>query len=269
MSKSGHSDDEIVKILHGALENDYIEPWFQPAMDPTGTRMLSAEALPRCEDPVHGVIAPMTFLSVAKSHGLLPKIGEVLLLKTCKAFRIWRDRDIAPGLVTINLTGDEIQSEGTIDRIKNALDEADISPSNLGIELGESSVYEPGFEKALTNIGRMCDLGVKVIADDLGSDRCDPENLRKMNASSAKVTRDIVMRLGESDEAEEKLRKLSAITKELGIPLIAKGVETRIQIDILVDVGCEGQQGFAIARPMPEDSFTEWLDLNTGWGDAA
>ena len=269
MSQAGHSDEDIAKILQNALANDYIEPWFQPAMDPTGTRMLSAEALPRCEDPDHGVIAPMTFIAVAKSHGLLPAIGEVLLLKTCKAFAIWNERGIAPELVTINLTGDEMQNDGTVDRIKNALDAAGINPENLGIELAESTVYESGCEKALANIQKMLDLGVKIIADDLGSDDCDVENLRKMQASSAKVTRNIVMRLGESDEAEAKLRELSEITRSLDIPLIAKGVETRIQIDTLVSVGCEGQQGFAIARPMPEDSFTEWLDLNTGWGDAA
>ena len=122
MSQTAHSDDDIARILHNALEKDYIEPWFQPAMDPTGTKMHSAEALPRCEDPEHGVIAPMTFLSVAKSLGLLPTIGEVLLRKTCKAFAIWSERGIAPGLVTINLTGDEIQSDGTIDRIKTALE---------------------------------------------------------------------------------------------------------------------------------------------------
>ena len=93
--------------------------------------------------------------------------------------------------------------------------------------------------------------------------------LRKLRATAAKIDRMTVSQLGVSDEAFERVRALSEVTREFGIPLIAKGVETRVQINLLVEIGCEGQQGFAIARPMPLDSFTEWLDLNTGWDTEA
>lgn len=264
------TDEELLERLKIGLEKDYIAPWFQPAMDPSGTIMLSAEALPRFIDPEYGVISPITFLDVANKHGLLAPIGEVLLTKTCEAYAVWADRKIAPEVVSINLTGLELQADGVVDRIQKALDHAGINPHNLGIEVAETVAKEDGCEKALAAIDEFCKRGVKVIVDDLGAGKSDPETLKALHASAAKIDRMTVSLLGEDDQAFERVKHLSGITRDLGIPLIAKGVETRIQIDLLIEIGCEGQQGFAIARPMPLDSFTEWLDLNTGWDmDAA
>lgn len=259
------TDAELLERLKLGLEKDYIAPWFQPVMDPTGTIMHSAEALPRFIDPEFGVISPITFLDVANKHNLLAPIGEVLLTKSCTAYAVWQERGIAPELVTINLTGMELQTPGVVERIQNALDIANIQPSNLGIEVAESTATEPGCENALEAIQRFTNAGVKVIVDDLGAGAVDVENLKALHASAAKIDRMTVSLLGEDDNAFDRVKALSEITRGLGIPLIAKGVETRIQIDLLVEIGCEGQQGFAIARPMPLDSFTEWLDLNTGW----
>ena len=263
------TDEELLERLKVGLEQDYIAPWFPPAMDPTGTQMLSAEALPRFIDPEYGVISPITFLDVANKHGLLAPIGEVLLTKTCTAFSVWQERGIEPELVTINLTGLELQTDGVVQRIRKALSVANIKPSNLGIEVAETTATEDGCDAALAAIDALTDLGVKVVVDDLGAGAVDPENLKKLRASSAKIDRMTVSLLGEDDNAFDRVKALSEITRGLGIPLIAKGVETRIQIDLLVEIGCEGQQGFAIARPMPLDSFTEWLDLNTGWDTGA
>jgi EAL domain-containing protein (putative c-di-GMP-specific phosphodiesterase class I) len=259
------TDEELLERLTIGLEEDYIAPWFQPVMDPSGTIMISAEALPRFIDPEYGVISPMTFLEVASKHELLGPIGEVLLTKTCAAYAEWAERNIAPELVTINLAAAELQTDGVVERIQRALNKANIKPSNLGIEVVETVATDEGAEKALVAIDAFSALGVRVTVDDLGSGEVNPENLKKLHASTAKIDRMTVSQLGETDAAYDRVKALAEITKAMGIPLIAKGVETRVQIDLLVETGCSGQQGFAIARPMPLDSFTEWLDLNTGW----
>lgn len=265
MNEPVFTEAELLERLKIGLEKDYIAPWFQPVMDPTGTVMHSAEALPRFIDPDYGVISPMTFLDVANKHGLLAPIGEVLLKKCCTAYAEWDERKIAPGLVTINLSSLELQADGVVDRIKGALDAADIAPEHLGIEIIEATAYEEGWEKSVAAIEAFTALGVKVIVDDLGMAPSDIKNLRKLRASAVKLDRMTISLLGEDDAAFDRICEIGEMTKELEIPLIAKGVETRIQIDLLVESGCQGQQGFAIARPMPLDSFTEWLDLNTGW----
>lgn len=259
------SDVELLERLEIGLKNDYIAPWFQPVMDPSGTIMHSAEALPRFIDPEYGVISPMTFLDVAYKNNLLAPIGEVLLLKTCEAHASWDARGIAPGLVTINLSSIELQADGAVDRIKLALDKAGIEASSLGIEIVEATAYEEGSSKALKAIDAFHELGIQIIIDDVGSSNTDINNVKRLHASAAKIDRMTVSVLGEDDDALGRVQALAEMAKDVGIPLIAKGVETRLQIDILVDIGCEGQQGFAIARPMPLDSFSEWLDLNSGW----
>lgn len=259
------SDVELLERLKAGLINNYIAPWFQPVMDPSGTIMHSAEALPRFIDPEYGVISPMTFLDVAYKNDLLGPIGEVLLLKTCEAHAVWEARGIAPGLVTINLSNLELQADGVVDRIKLALDKADIEASSLGVEVAEGCVHEEGAEKALKAIDAFSELGVQIIVDDVGSADTNFNTLKRLHTSAAKIDRMTVSLLGEDDSAFERVMSLADATRQLGVPLIAKGVETRMQIDILTEIGCEGQQGFAIARPMPLDSFSEWLDLNTGW----
>lgn len=259
------SDVELLERLNAGLKNDYIAPWFQPVMDPSGTIMHSAEALPRFIDPEYGVISPMTFLDVAYKNDLLGPIGEVLLLKTCEAHAEWDARNIAPGLVTINLSNLELQADGVVDRIKLALDKAGIEASSLGVEIVESCAKEDGSERSLRSIDAFSEMGVRIIIDDVGSEDTNTHSLKRLHASAAKIDRMTVSALGEDDAAFDQVSSMAEITRELGIPLIAKGVETRMQIDILMEIGCEGQQGFAIARPMPLDSFSEWLDLNTGW----
>ncbi|MEL6998253.1 MAG: EAL domain-containing protein [Pseudomonadota bacterium] len=271
MQDKQFTDEELLELLKKGIEKDYIAPWFQPVMDPSGTIMHSAEALPRFIDPEFGVISPMTFLDVAFKHRLLGPIGEVLLLKTCEAHAIWQEREIAPGLVTINLSSLELQTDGIVDRIRLALDKAGIEGKNLGVEVVEATAYEDGCEKSLKAIDDFVAFGVKIIVDDVGSGETQIENLQRLHASAAKIDRMTVSVLGEDDAALVRVKTLAEACKKAEIPLIAKGVETRLQINTLVEVGCEGQQGFAIARPMPLDSFTEWLDLNTGWdtSDAA
>ena len=266
MHQKTFTDEELLERLQVGIEKNYIAPWFQPVMDPTGTDMHSAEALPRFIDPDYGVISPMTFIDVAYRHGLLAKIGEVLLEKTCAAYADWAERDIAPAMVTINLSPEELRAMGAVERIGRALDLAGIKPENLGIEVTENVAYDDGAEEALAAIRAFTESGTKVIVDDLGNGTTDPVNLTKLCASAAKIDRMTVSRLGKEPEAFERVKALAEVCTPLGIPLIAKGVETRIQIDLLTEVDCAGQQGFAIARPMPLDSFTEWLDLNTGWG---
>ena len=263
------SDSELLERLQVGLENDYITPWFQPVMDPAAVDVLSVEMLPRCIDPEYGVISPTTFLHVANRHNLLSRIGAALLSKTCAIFKRWEQRHIAPRLVTVNLTGLELQTPDIVERISGALAAWDVSPESLGIEVVESVAYDDGHEAALKTIETLTEMGMKIVLDDLGSDAADTENIRRLNASMAKLERTIVNRLTDDAAALDQVRELAELMHALDIPVIAKGVETRVQIDRLVDAGCVGQQGYAIARPMPSDSFTEWLDLNTGWGSNA
>jgi len=273
MRDSPVSNAQLFDVLRRGLANDRLVPWFQPVMDPTATRLFSAEALPRMVDPDLGVIAPEVFLDVASRHGMLGRVGEVLLAKTCSAFAIWKTRDLAPEMVSVNLSGTDLLERGALERILNAVAGAGMKPANLGIEVAPDIATGRGGTEILKISDAFARMGIRMIADDLGAYPVEAAGLAPLRVSAAKIDRATIMGLGVDEDAATRVWDLVGIASDLDIPLIAKGVENRAQIDLLNAAGCAGQQGFAIARPMPLNTFTEWLDLNTrprvGMSDAA
>lgn len=263
------TEDALREGLETAIAEGHIVPWFQPVMDPAGVNMLSAEALPRWEDPVKGVIPAGVFISAAIKHGLLEQISRILLDSSCQNFAEWRERGIAPKCVSVNFTGAEMRSETSVDQIRWAIERYDMRPDQLAIEIPEKVLYEDGWEQSLETAKTMRANGTPFWLDDFGADSCDPDNIAKLDFQMTKVDRGIVGNLDDDPDMVARLGELVTQAKAAGMEIIAKGVETRTQIDILVAKGCDGQQGFAIARPMAPDAFAEWLDLNTWPGDLA
>ncbi|MEM9145384.1 MAG: EAL domain-containing protein [Pseudomonadota bacterium] len=263
------SDGALREGLENAIAEGHIVPWFQPVMDPGGVNMLSAEALPRWEDPVKGVIPAGIFISTAIKHGLLEKISKILLDSSCANFADWRERGIAPTCVSVNFTGAELRSKTSVDQIRWALEKYEMKPEQLAIEIPEKVLHEEGWEQSLETAKQMRANGTPFWLDDFGADKCDPKNIAKLDFAWTKVDRGIVGSLDDNPDMVERLGQLVEQAQGEGLKIIAKGVETRTQIDILVEKGCDGQQGFAIARPMAPDAFAEWLDLNTWTGDFA
>jgi len=266
------SDDQtetaLLDGLRQAIAQERIVPWFQPVMDNAGVEMLSAEALPRWDDPARGVIPAGVFIATAIRHGLLGEISRVLLGRSCASFADWRARGIAPPAVSVNFTGAELRSGASVDQIRWAIERNAMDPADLAIEVPESVLHEHGWEENLAAIRDLRALGLPFWLDDFGSDAGDPANLSKVDFALTKVDRKIVGSLDEDPAMVDRLCELVAEAKAQNMKIVAKGVETRPQIDILMGLGCDGQQGFAIARPMAEDAFGEWLDLNS-WPGAA
>lgn len=262
------TETRLLDGLKAAIAEERIVPWFQPVMDNVGVDMLSAEALPRWDDPVQGVIPAGVFISTAIRHGLLADISRVLLGRSCANYAEWRDRGISPPAVSVNFTGAELRSGVSVEQIRWAIERYGMDPAQLAIEIPESVLYEDGWEENLAAIRGLRALGVPFWLDDFGSDAGDPATLSKVDFALTKVDRKIVGALDDDPAMAGRLRELVQEAKAQGMKIIAKGVETRPQIDVLMGLGCDGQQGFAIARPMAEDAFAEWLDLNS-WPGAA
>ena len=259
----------LVEELEHAIAADHIAPWFQPVMCPNGIELLSAEALPRWDDPARGVIPAGVFIPAAIRHGLLGRISRVLVGKSCDAYATWRARGIAPAHVGVNFTGEELASGVAIETIRWATDQAGMDPAQISAEVAEDVLHGDGWETRVAALRALADLGVGLCLDDFGSGACEPAHVARAPFTTTKVDRRIVGALDADPGSVETLERLVGAAQSAGLSIIAKGVETRPQIDILAGLGCDGQQGFAIARPMAEDAFVEWLDLNTWPAPAA
>ncbi|HKK50165.1 MAG TPA: EAL domain-containing protein, partial [Myxococcota bacterium] len=170
---------------------------------------------------------------------------------------------------SVNLTGAELRSPESIGQIRDAMEANGLAPEQIAIEIAEAVLTEPGWEASLETVRSLREIGIPFWLDDFGAGPCDAEVIARVDFALAKVDRKIVFGLEEDPAMVERLGALVAQARGAGMRLIAKGVETRGQIDTLVALGCDGQQGYAIARPMAEDAFAEWLDLNTWAGPVA
>jgi diguanylate cyclase (GGDEF)-like protein len=249
---------DIAARLVGALERGGIVPHFQPVTSPDGRRVLSVEALAHWNDPARGVIPPPLFLGIADRHNLIEQITERMLGESLAALRRWQDAGLAPPRLSLNMSATELRREGAVARIEGALETAGIAPARLAIEVREAVCHARGHEIALAALAEIAALGVEVTLDDFGEDQAAVANLQKLRVASAKIDRQLVARIGGDQDSIGLVRALAGLARSMQLSVYAKGVETAAQTGLLAPV-CDGLQGAALAPPMPEDRFADWL----------
>ena len=244
------SDRDFPSVVSKAVADGNVVPWFQPVMDTQGIVLLSVEALPRWNDPVAGAIPAGAFIGQAIRTGTLAVVSGALHARAFAALADWRARGLAPRRVSFNLTGEELCFDPVLDRMFWALDLSSVSPAEIAVEVTEDIFHGPEAARAEAALNRLRGSDVEICLDDFGAGPSDPAVLDRIGFASAKVAMALVARLGEDEAAERRLCELATLARARGISIIAKGVETRVQIDLLADAGCDGQQGFTV-RAVP------------------
>ncbi|MEM6546794.1 MAG: EAL domain-containing protein [Pseudomonadota bacterium] len=257
----------VLDRLRAALDAEQMQPWFQPVMDTDGSRILSAEALLRCPEVDGSYVDPENLIVVAEKNNLLDRVNEVMIATTLKTMAEWRKKGVPVPRITLNLTGPEVKAHGFVDRLKLHLDALDLHPNMIGVEVAENVCNERGAELAIKSLHDLRALGVEVTVDDFGRDQASLSNLTQMKAAAVKIDQNIVSQLGQNAESAALLSGLVALARSMNLKVIAAGVEGREQLRALQAIDCDGLQGFAVARPMPSESFAEWLELNGGFED--
>jgi len=255
-------DRDVAERLAAAVESGAVVPHFQPVLSADGRRVLSLEVLAHWHDPDYGVIPPPLFLRIADQNNLVALLSDRIRRDSFLAFAGWRARAIAPACLSINLTANELKRERAAERLLASLHEANLGPRDLAVEVRESVCSERAHEIALASLSALSAAGVEIILDDFGEDQASLANLSRLQARTVKLDRKIVGRIGTAEDSMPLVTGLVGLARSMGIAVIAKGVESRSQIARLEGLACDGIQGEALARPMPADSFGEWLSLN-------
>jgi EAL domain-containing protein (putative c-di-GMP-specific phosphodiesterase class I) len=151
---------------------------------------------------------------------------------------------------------------GLVDRLRFLLDREDIDPRRLAVEVAETTATCRGAELAVAALGELRSLGLGVIVDHFGRDQAALANLARLGATAVKIDRGVVAQLGQSADSTTLLSGLATLAHSMKLQVVAKGVESRDQLSILEGIDCEGLQGVAVARPMPAESFAEWMVFN-------
>jgi len=247
------------EILQG-IEQDEFLPWYQPLFDARTMELCGVEALARWQHPKEGILAPARFLGVAEDLNVVTSIDSVILQKALVDFAHWREIGIRLPGVSVNVSFRRLRDE----RLVAALRDMKFEPGTLSFELLESIFLDDIDEMVGWNLERIRDMGIDLAIDDFGTGHASILSLLKLRPTRFKIDRQFLDELVTSRSQQRLVGSLIDIGRSLGIKVVAEGVETFEQADILRALGCDILQGYAFARPMPAATL-ESMMRSPGW----
>ncbi len=258
MPKVSDADRMAVEEIVTAMEDGAILPWFQPQVATKSGAVVGIEALARWDHPKRGILLPADFLPLIKPAGLSRRLGEVMLYGAFQLLRSLDRQGIHVPHISVNFSHTELAAPDLADRIKWELDRFDLAPSRLSVEVLETAIARDT-AAVERNLRALAELGCSIDLDDFGTGNTSIAGIRRFSVSRLKIDRSFVTRVDSDRDQFDMVKAIQTMARQLGIETIAEGVETLAEQAKLAELGCDGVQGFAVARPMPADEIGLWL----------
>ncbi|MCW5636456.1 MAG: bifunctional diguanylate cyclase/phosphodiesterase [Rubrivivax sp.] len=248
----------LLQDLRRAVERGELKLLYQPKIDAASLQVTAAEALLRWEHPKRGVVPPTVFIALAERHGLMGAIGEWVVAEACRQAAVWREKGLRMR-IAINISGHQLRHDRFVAQLEEQARQHGIPPARLTCEITETVAME---DTAQTRIAfqRLRRAGFHVSIDDFGTGHSSLAVLRRLPAAELKVDRSFIVDLASSASARSIVEAIMSVARTLGLRVVAEGVETEAQRDILVRMGCDELQGYLFARPMTGVALALWAE---------
>jgi diguanylate cyclase (GGDEF)-like protein len=253
---------ELLQDLRRAIANKELELHYQPKIHAPSGQITGAEALMRWRHPQRGMVGPNVFIPLAERYGLINALGNWLIEEVCRQVRAWRDKGLRMR-VAINLSVHQLRQADLVERIMNALERHHIDPGLLTCEITESAAMEDT-RVTLQVFERLSAIGVHLSIDDFGTGYSSLSYLRQLAAEELKIDRSFVFDLETSADARAIVDAVVKLAQALGLKVVAEGVETEQQQQILRQLGCNELQGYLFAKPMSAEALVLWAMNDEG-----
>jgi diguanylate cyclase (GGDEF)-like protein/PAS domain S-box-containing protein len=237
---------EIETELREAVRRGELELYFQPVVDARTSGTVSFEALMRWNHPRHGMIPPAQFIPVAEEAGLMRELGAWAVKRACQQAMAFPE----PISVAVNVSANQFRAASLYDDVKQAIEASGISPARLILEITETAILADE-HVAHRVFARLRQLGVRIALDDFGTGYSSLSYLQRFAFDKVKIDRSFVAGMLEQPANLAIIRAVIGIGRDLGIPVVAEGVETQMQVDALLAEGCALIQGYSYGRPKP------------------
>ncbi len=246
--------------LRDALRDGAFDVHFQPVLARADRdRIVGFEALLRWAPEDIGPISPEEFIPVAESTGLIIPLGEWVLEQACRFAASLDEQGAGSVWVAVNLSALQLKSPDLPERITEALARHQLAAERLVIEITESSLMEQG-ERAVSLLARLRALGIGVSLDDFGTGYSSLAYLKHFEVDSIKIDRSFVAELDSCESDRDLVTAIIGLARSFGLDVIAEGVESRVQLDILTELGCSQYQGYLLSPAVPADQARQLLD---------
>jgi EAL domain-containing protein (putative c-di-GMP-specific phosphodiesterase class I) len=246
---AGHSPSRIESALATALKRQAIQVHYQPQYDVTTGRVCGVEALARWALSKGHYVAPTDFIPAAEQFGLIHDLGRLMLQKSCETACTWCRRRDEPLTLSVNVSALQIDAAFS-PLIEYTLKDLDFPAQQLELEITESALMIDA-ERTIGYLNEWKSLGVRIAIDDFGTGYSSLSYLTRLPVDRIKIDRTLVQRMTVDGKSVSVMRLIFAVAVELGLDVIAEGVETETELRMLVDLGCPKVQGFLVGRPVP------------------
>ncbi|HKI85501.1 MAG TPA: EAL domain-containing protein, partial [Thermoanaerobaculia bacterium] len=241
--------------LWRAIENEEFVLFYQPIRALASGEIVGAEALIRWQHPEEGLLAPGEFIAVAQDSGMIVPMGAWVKTMACKQGARWINNNGRKDfIVSVNFSARNFREPDFVERVGSTLAHTGLPARNLQIELTERAL--------LRGMGRLNELramGVKIAVDDLGTGYASLEYLSRLEIDSFKIDRTFVGNIANHERNRAVVEAVLLMGERMGLRVIAEGIETEEELEILRALGCRYGQGFLLGRPMPASDFDKLL----------
>jgi diguanylate cyclase (GGDEF)-like protein/PAS domain S-box-containing protein len=243
--------------LRRAFAENELEIYFQPEIRLVDSAVVGAEALLRWRHPERGVLAPWAFIETLANSSIAPEVGRWIIHAACEQASAWRAMGLPLGRIGVNLFPVQLHGEALLQDIDDALRQTGLPGEALELEITENVALN--YEDAIEPLRKLSERGVKLAFDDFGTGYASLSYLTRFPLSRIKIDRSFVQNITDDAEHAAIVRSLIAMAHNLGLEVIAEGVETAAQAAFLLQEHCEEAQGFLYAKPLPAGEFENYL----------
>ncbi len=238
--------------LKHALDRNELMLHYQPKQEILSGRLTGWEALVRWQSPELGMVSPEEFIPVAEQSGLILPIGTWVLREACRQLRAWQAMELDSGTMAVNLSTRQFRQKDLAEEISAALRDTGLAPGELELELTESSIMD-NLASAATVLAELEQLGIRIAVDDFGTGYSSLSYLKTFPIHCLKIDRSFIRDIPGDENDTAIVRTIIALAGNLGLTVVAEGVETEAQLAYLRVNHCDEAQGYLFSRPLPPD----------------
>lgn len=252
--------------LRRAIEREELRVYYQPIVALDNGQLAGFEALIRWQHPERGFINPADFIPLAEDTGLIVPLGLWILKRACQQLNQWQWQSSANRslFMSVNLSGKQVAQPDLVENIADILTETRVDAKYLKLEITESAVMENA-DMAARLLKRLKGLGVQLSIDDFGTGYSSLSYLHRFPVNTLKIDRSFVGRIGEAAENIEIVRTVISLAENMGMEVVAEGIETVSQLTQLRNLKCQYGQGYLFSRPVDAASVSAWISKKPEW----
>ena len=243
--------------LRLAIVRNEFELFYQPQIAVDSGKVIGMEALIRWNHPERGMLTPIHFIEIAEKTGLIIDIGKWVIREACRQHQEWINYDLLPLRMSVNISPMQFYQTSFCDEIRAVLIETGMQPSNLELELTEG-MFMHNLDNVVKVLNELHDLGVFLAIDDFGTGYSNLSYLKRFPIDRLKIDQSFIRGIEQETMNMEIVRTIATLAKTMSLELVAEGVETTAEMDMVEACGCDSVQGYKFSKPLPADKFQLW-----------